>query len=139
MFGAVWIEARVATDRDTLTVECLDVKVPEVKFPNANPEQLAMLTTTLEDAVQSWNVTISLDDLLSSLDLVKKAREAAEDLENTTPQVLFVDHPARLLTFDGESKLAKVKNTDLMRAINTPFFVVLDGSSQSYFMMSGNA
>ena len=28
-FGAVWLEARVSTDRDTRTVKCIEVDVPQ--------------------------------------------------------------------------------------------------------------
>ena len=39
VFGVIWIDARVETDRDARTISVLDVTVPAVRFPDSEPEQ----------------------------------------------------------------------------------------------------
>jgi len=48
VFGAIWVEARVSTDRDTRIVRMLDIKVSNVRFPNSTKEQQDNLAAFLE-------------------------------------------------------------------------------------------
>ena len=51
VFGVVWIDARVETDRDARTVTVLDIEVPTVRFPDSDPENEAALAAILEEHV----------------------------------------------------------------------------------------
>lgn len=137
VFGAVWVAARVSTDRDARTVELLEIKVTDAKFPNAEPEKLEKLKGLLEQEIPNWDLSISLDRLLTMLDLVEREQAAAEDLNTRPPKIIFVKHPAVLVTIDGEPAMRAVEGTRLMRVVNTPFFIVLDGSSQTYYLKGG--
>lgn len=137
VFGAVWMSAHVATDRDTRIVTVLDIDVTKVVFPNATEDKRKRLEDLLEKHVPSWKLEISLDRLLTSLDLVEKENESAEALKNDTPEIIVSMRPAVLLVLDGDPELRKVDNTDLMVVVNTPYFVVLDPKSKGYYFFTG--
>ncbi|MHC4120323.1 MAG: carbohydrate-binding family V/XII [Planctomycetota bacterium] len=137
VFGAVWMEARVSTDRDTRVVTLLDIDVPQTKFPDVDPAKVEKLTALLEAEIPKWEATISLDRLLTMLDLVEKEKQAAENLKSTPPKIIFSTHPAVLVTIDGDPLLGKVEDSDLMRVLNTPFFIVLEPKTKLYYLQAG--
>ncbi len=137
VFGAVWINARVSTNRDTRMVTVLDIDVTKVMFPNAPEDKLKLLEEILEKHIPSWKLEISLDRLLTSLDLVERENETAEALKNDAPEIIVSTRPAVLLLLDGEPELRKVDNSDLMQVVNTPYFVVLHAESQGYYFFTG--
>jgi hypothetical protein len=137
-FGAVWFDARVSTDRDTRIVTLLDLNVPMVKFPNADPAKVQQLQAVLNREIPKWDPTISLDRVLAMLDLVEKEKKAASNYKTTPPKIIVVKHPAVLVTIDGEPQLSKVDDSDLMRVVNTPFFIVLDPKTNKYYLKGGS-
>jgi hypothetical protein len=65
-FGVVWFDSRIATDRDRRTVEFQEIKVTQIKFPNATPAQERKLAAFLDRKIAGWQKrTISLDRLLA--------------------------------------------------------------------------
>lgn len=137
-FGAVWLTARVQTDRDTRTVGLLDLDVPDLKFPNATPEQLNQLAEILRQELPKGDMTMSLDRLLTALDLVEKEQASAGGLRNVPPVIRFVEHPAVLVSIDGKPALRPVENSKLMRVVNTPFLIVLETASKTYYLKGGD-
>ncbi|MBW1941688.1 MAG: hypothetical protein JRJ51_02505, partial [Deltaproteobacteria bacterium] len=68
VFGAVWFEARVVTDRDERTVAIQDIKVADIRFPTAPEEKVDKLKAYLTKKLTTWKtVQISLDRLVASL------------------------------------------------------------------------
>ncbi len=124
VFGAVWFKAQVETDRDARTVEVVGIKVPRVRFPESTEEQEKKLTEILEREIPQWNLIISLDRLLTSLDLADKDQLAAQDFKNDPPKIMLVNSPAILVLIDGEPRLEKIEKSSLERVINTPFLIV---------------
>lgn len=138
-FGVMWMESRVSTDRAARTVQILDVTVTRARFPGPGGVSEQVLT----NAMRSYNaqqgvVTLSLDQLLSMLEVVQKEKAAVKDISTDPPKILFVNHPAVLVQYDGPPKLMQVQNSGLIRAVNTPFFVVLDPPTKTYFLKGGS-
>jgi hypothetical protein len=71
VFGAVWFEARLQTDRDTRMVNILELDVPQVRFPNTTPEKEQELAKVLKEEIPKWDLSFSLDRLLTMLDLTE--------------------------------------------------------------------
>jgi uncharacterized membrane protein YgcG len=138
IFGAVWLDARFSIDRNTRTVKLLDVDIPEAKFPNADPDKLINLTSILKQAIMKWDNTISLDRILTQLELVEREKAAAENLKSTPPKIIFVTYPAVLVPIDGKPQLQKMENSSLMRVVNTPFFIVFKPDKKMYYLKGGN-
>jgi hypothetical protein len=137
LFGAVWYEARVATDRDERTVEIVDLSVPRVRFPNLSPEQQDTLARFLEQEIPKWELTLSLDRLLTSLALVEERRATSENLNNDPPAILVVNEPAVLVTIEGPPRMQAVENSELMRVLNTPFTILYSPDSRTYYLFAG--
>ncbi len=132
-FGALWMESRAATDRVSRTVEILDVKVPRARFPDdASREE--ELTAVLRKRLAEKSLTLELDQLLAMLAVVEKEKRADEKLLTTPPKLEFRDHPAVLIQYDGQPRFSPVGEGGLLRAVNTPFLVVLDPASKKYYL-----
>jgi hypothetical protein len=138
VFGAVWLEGRVMTDRDTRMCTIDDIKVTDLRFPNAKPEKLEAGKKFLNEEVGDWKVTISLDRLLAALEVVEKERAADQGLLNTPPKIIFRTHPAVLVMVDGDPKLLPMPDSKLMQMVNTPFFIVYDPAERVYYLKGGD-
>jgi hypothetical protein len=137
LFGAVWLSARVVTDRDTRMTTIDEVKVTDARFPNATPEQLAKLKTFLNEEIEDWAFTMSMDRLLAALEVVEKEQRQDQNLNNQPPKIIFRDHPAVLVLLDGDPKLLPIPDSKLMQVANTPFFMLYDPAGRSYYLKGG--
>ncbi len=133
-YGAIWLKSRVATDRVARTVQILDVNITQTRFPNADAATTQNLTVAIHSALAANPPILSLDQLLTMLETVQKQQTAAANLQSTPPKIIFRDHPAVKVQYDGQPKLVTVDNSKLMRVVNTPFFVVLDPDSKTYYL-----
>lgn len=133
-FGCVWLQSRVATDRVARTVQILDVDITKTQFPGADPTTQSALTDAIKQVFTGHNVTLSLDSLLAMLQTIHKQQAEAAQLDTTPPKIVFLDHPAVKVQYDGAPRLVQVDNSPLLRADNTPFFVVLDPSTKTYYL-----
>jgi hypothetical protein len=134
VFGAIFFKARLETDREERLATIENVKIVQARFPGRDDEGVAELTKLLESEIPKWNLPISLDALIATLDLADERRTAAANINNDAPIILFTPEPTVLVTLDGEPRLQKEDDTSLMRAINTPFTVLLDTTSKIYYL-----
>ncbi len=138
-FGAIWLESRIATDRVSRTVDILDVKVTRTRFPDVpGPTEQALTTAIGQATLHDGPMTLSLDQLISMMDVRERQREASHELRTDPPKIIFRDHPTLLVMYDGAPRLSKASaDTNLMQAVNTPFFVALELSSRTYYLKGG--
>ena len=136
-FGAMWMDARVATDRDNRTVDILDVKIDNVRFPEATPEQQSRFIRIVETEVPKWQLSISLDRLLASLELAQTERTEAERLNMDPPAITFVTRPTVLITIDGAPELRAVEDSSMMLVANTPFTILQDPGTRTFYLFDG--
>ena len=134
VFGAVWLDARMATDLDTRMVDLVDVKVPTVKFADATEAQVQQLRQLLETEIPKWGISISLDRLLASLELVEKEKTQAENMNMAPPEIIFADKPTVLVLIDGEPKMKKIENSDFEHVVNTPYFIVYELKTKLFYL-----
>jgi len=126
IFGAVWLSAQFETDRDTRMVSFTDISVPSVRFPEATDEQQTKLAGILEAEIPKWNLEISLDVLLPTLDLAQRGDRAEAELGNAPPKIIVRYDPAVLILIDGEPDFEPVGGSQLQRVANTPYVIVKD-------------
>ncbi len=137
VFGAIWIDARVETDRDAGIVTVVDINVHNIRFPDATDQQTSKLKELLEREIPKWELDISLENLTATLAAVEKEQAAAKNLKNDPPKIIFSSEPAVLLSYDGEPQLRKIENSDMMRVVNTPLPVILETASNTYYLSGG--
>jgi hypothetical protein len=139
IFGAMWMEAHLVTDRDDRTATLRAVQVKDVRLPDANGAEQQQFTQALKDQVPKLTLTFSLDQLMTSLDLAEKESAAAGQLRTDPPKILFSTVPATLVTVDGPPRLKQADQSPVMRVVNTPFLILLDPQSKRYFLKAGTA
>jgi len=137
-FGVVWIDATVDTDRDTRTVTAREYRITDVKFPEATAAQQEKLKELLLQEMPKWRLSMSLDQLLTQVELAEKEQKSDLDLKMEPPRILFVKNPAVLVTLDGDPALRSIKDTQLMRVVNTPFILIFDPAAKAYYLKGGD-
>jgi len=135
VFGAVWFQGRLETDRADRVAIIDDISVTQVRFPGEqSDDDVASFSTLLETEMAEWEPSISMDRLLTSLEMTEQRIQAAERINTDPPVILFEDEPAILVTIDGEPRLTQEQGTELMRVINTPYTLLLDSQSGTYYL-----
>lgn len=137
VFGAIWFDARVSTDRENRLVTLDELNVGEVRFSDAMQGREEEIKSIIVEALNRWDATISLDRLLAALEMAERERAAASELKNDPPKVIFSNVPAVLVSIDGKPRLAQVEGSNLMRVVNTPFMIAYDPQGRTYYLREG--
>jgi hypothetical protein len=137
VFGAIWFNAKIDTDRDTRTGTIRDVDIVDVRFADASDEQREKLAAVIESQVEKSYFTISVDELLADLD-DNQSGTAGPELKHNPPKIVLSTTPALLVSIDGEPSLQKIDGSKYQRVVNTPFLIVKDGKNH-YLYIGSNA
>ncbi len=135
-FGAVWLAARLETDRSTRFVRFVDLEIPKVVFPESEATDRDALAALLEREAPTWRLELTLDELVATLD--GEGAPAVEGLRHEPPKLRVVNEPTILVLFDGDPTFQPMENAaGLERAVNTPFLVVREGSGGPVYLAGG--
>ncbi len=138
IFGAAWLEARVETDYDARTAALNEVKVPRVRFQGATDEQQEALAALLTAEIPTWEIELSLDDLMASLEIAERQSLAATNFDDSPPVILFTDEPSVLISIDGEPRFQELEKTGVQTVVNTPFLIAQDPDRKNrYYLYAG--
>jgi hypothetical protein len=132
VFGAVWFEARLETNREKRTATILDLSITQLRFPKE--EKAKRLSKLLEKEIPKWQLPIALDELLATLDLEQTRIEATDKISVEPPKILVANEPSVLVSLDGQPHTLKEKGSGLMRVVNTPFTMLFDPASKTYYL-----
>ena len=135
VFGAVWMDARIETQRDERTVDLVAIENIQSRFPGATPEQVQWFADVLKREIPKWDIVLSLDQLIAGLEMEKERIKTEQGLNNDPPNILYVNEPASLVMVDGEPILKPIENTELMAVINTPFPMVFRKTDKTYYLI----
>ncbi|MEL7447585.1 MAG: carbohydrate-binding family V/XII [Pseudomonadota bacterium] len=133
VFGAIWFQAKIDTDRDTRSALIRDVDVADVRFADATDAQKESLAKFIEGRIEGSAFPISVDQVLTDLDT---AGGADAELKHDAPEIMLSTVPALLVSIDGEPRLEKIDGSKYERVVNTPFLIVKDGSD--YYLYIGS-
>lgn len=139
IFGAIWFDAVVETDRENRIVTITSLAIPNLKFPDNPDEKVldAIRQIILEDS-KTWSLDISLDQLLATLNVEENQKMLANNLKMDPPIVLYTDTPSVLVTFEGEPIYQKMEGTEIKRAVNTPYLILLNPDDKKYYLSGGD-
>ena len=127
IFGALWFKARLATDLETRTAILEAFEIPKVKFPDVEDQsKLEKLKKIIIDDLESINIEMSLDRIISDIESITQGNELGEKLKNDPPVIFFRSTPTVLIIIDGDPILEKVENSKLETVVNTPFLILKD-------------
>ena len=135
-FGAIWYESILLTNRDTRMATLEGIKITSVKLPGVeDSEKLKRFTEFLETEIPKWNLEISMDALVATLEQVNGT--VSDELKNDPPKVMYVTAPTTLVLIEGEPKLQMDDNLKMQRVINTAFLIVQSTEDKKYYLLGG--
>jgi hypothetical protein len=134
IFGAVWFDARLQIDRTERTATIANIKLTNIRIPEAGNKNLDKLKLLLEQEIPKWTLQISMDQLLATLKLEQQRSQSAEKINTSPPDIIFMPEPAILVTIDGEPELRDVTGRSLKRVINTPYTIIYDPDAKLYYL-----
>jgi len=132
VFGAGWFESRVEIDSTTRIVHPTNLKVTETRFPAGTDDVQAELSAVLAQESPAWNLDFSIDELESDLKTAEAEKQSLQKLNTAPPDIIYRDHPALLISLDGEPVLREIENSSLQAVINTPYPLIYDG--RNYYL-----
>ena len=141
VFGAIWSDSRFSTDRESGMCTIYDVKILNVRFPGidtVNPAKVENFKQILSEQATSWNLEYSLDELKSTLTSNQVATSTASGFKNDPPEIIYVKNRSILLLFDGDPVFQETGTQGIERAANTPFLVLKDMNTNSYYLYGAN-
>jgi len=137
VFGALWFKARLATDLEERTAVIERITIEKIYFPGVeDTAKIEKLSGLLKEEIESWDVVMSLDRLMASLEQVEDLKSLSANLNNTPPDIYFRIEPSALVSIDGEPKLKEIEGASFEYVVNTPFFIVKD-SKNKYYIKGG--
>jgi hypothetical protein len=136
-FGSMLAAGKVDTDRDARVATLTEFSVEQVLFPHAAESDQENIRSILDTRIAEADMTMSLDRFLAALDAAEREQELAQSLQTDPPNILYASEPTVLITIDGDPELRKIEDSDFMRVINSPFFIGLDMTSQTYYLRGG--
>jgi hypothetical protein len=136
VFGVFWFSAAVQTDTAARTVKLLSIMVTKTRFPDQSAEVERGFAALVERDLPGSDLSWSLDWMNASLEATKDEQAAAAKISNAPPAIVVSTEPAVLIQFDGEPQLRPAGDTDLMRVVNTPYFVVYDPKTKRCYLGS---
>jgi hypothetical protein len=137
VFGVVWLEGRLATDRDSRMGTIEQVKILDAKFPDAQPAVIEKLRSFLDAEVADWSIPISLDRLVAEMDVLEKKWAGEQGLSNDPPKIIFRSNPAVLVPMAGEPRTIPIPDSTITQVVNTPFTMLFDPVVKTYFLWGG--
>ena len=139
IFGAMWMSAAIEVDRDSGMVWIHDVKVSRVRWPDATEDQQRRFTQLVEMDFPKEGFRMTLARLQASLASADAERSHTEGLKSDAPKIMFSEQLAVLLLYDGEPRLQPIPNAPLALVVNTPFGVVKDTTTGTFWLGAGGA
>ncbi|HRI20745.1 MAG TPA: hypothetical protein PLA68_07315, partial [Panacibacter sp.] len=136
VFGAVWFDANLLTDKDsrTATIESITVKQTKINGID-NDNDLQDFAELLESEVPKWNYEMSVDRLLTSIEQEQQTNDA--DIKNDAPKIIYTTTPSTLITIDGEPRIQMDDDLKMERVINSPFLIVKNPDDRKFYLYGG--
>lgn len=137
IFGALFFTVRLDTDMSSRTAVLEDLTIDKLLFPDIKDEDnIAKLREVIKKDIESTDMVMSLDKIISSLESVATETELAGEFNHNPPEIYFRKDPTVLVVIDGAPKLKAIENSKLEYVVNTPFFIA---KHKNNFYLKGGA
>jgi hypothetical protein len=141
VFGALWVNGTLHTDRQNRTAVIDILKVNDAKFAGDSvASNVTRLKSILETEIPKWDMVFSLDQLEASIEENgTNGLNATDNLSVTPLKIIYSSKPSTLVLIEGEPKLQENKEMGVDLVMNTPFTIAkikdlfyLNGSEKWY-------
>ncbi len=136
-FGAIFMTARVEADRENRMAHIDSVTIEKIALGDTPEKEIDEISAEIQETVSESSLTMQYDQFIAILNASDRDTEAESDLNNEPPEIVVKNTPAVLVSVDGKAKLRPVEKTDLLYVENSPFPIVLDPKTKSYFLNGG--
>ncbi len=127
VFGVIWFESRVSSDRTDRLVEFQDFTVIRSRFPGIEDDKATeTLNKTIRGALAVEPQTMSQDEFLAQLEIAELSDQVAQELHHDPPRIIHVTDPSILVSLDGKPRFTDIEGTPYKHVTNTPFLIVSD-------------
>jgi hypothetical protein len=137
IFGTVWFSARVDADKDASLALIHSISVTNVRWPEVTSADAKEFTSVVESNLAKEGFSTSLDRLTASLATAERERKSLEGLKSDPPKIIFEERRAVLLLYDGKPQTRAIQGTSVEGVINTPFAVVKDVGTGTWYLSGG--
>ena len=127
VFGVAWFQSRVRIDHAKGMVQPLGLTVTETRFPEGTDNVQPELAEALAQQSADWNLELPLTQFNSELEASEQEARTVQSLNMAPPAIIYRDHPALLVTFDGEPVLRSIESSPYQAVVNTPYPLIFDG------------
>jgi len=127
VFGAGWFESTVDIDPAQGVVRPRDMQTTALRFPQGSNIDEQRLRLALAGQWTQWNLDFPLDQLEADLQTAAAEQQSLRHLNTAPPQIIYRDHPALLITLDGDPVLREIEGSPCKAVINTPYPMISDG------------
>ena len=136
IFGVVWANCLMNTDKINRTTTLETLNVTRIKIPDiTDNSRLLQISSLLEKEVPKWDLTMSLDELLTSVRAEQRIRD--NNINTDPPEVIYRTKPSLLVIMDGEPRLQLDKDLNMQRVVNTPNLIVQNPTDKRYYLYGG--
>ncbi|HUB25548.1 MAG TPA: hypothetical protein VL992_08960 [Tepidisphaeraceae bacterium] len=137
VFGVAWVQEQISIDSRGRKARPLSASVLRTHFTTDDPSLETAAAEAVSQAFVDPSDVIKIDQLQSELASIQKESADADQLPADAPQIIFRDHPAVKIEYDGAPQFMPADKSKLQRAVNTPFFVVFDPAGNTYYLKGG--
>ncbi|QIP13738.1 hypothetical protein G8759_14495 [Spirosoma aureum] len=132
IFGAMWLNASLDTDKAERTARLESIQITEAKFPvEENQSQVNILRALLLQEIPKWKLDIPLDELIVTMD---GARSGDKDqFKNDPPEIIYTQQPTRLVLIDGEPFIKPDDQLGVNRLQNSASLIVQQPNDNLFY------
>lgn len=132
-FGALWFKGKAAIDKDEQLVRIRDIEIKDIRFLDDSANNLSEKTVL---ALKNWMPVLTLQSIISDLDLLINEKQFSEKLNNDPPEIIYSPIPAILVVIDGEPVIKSVDDSKYEYVLNTPHFIITKDRLTYYLKIS---
>lgn len=137
VFGVVWAEAALLTDKDTRMATMDNIKVTQVRFPDLQDKaKTDELSGMLETEIPDWNLEMPIDQIVTTIE--QDQGTSSDKISTDAPLIYYKNEPTTLITIDGKPVIKTDDNIKMDRVINTPFLIVKCPDDNRYYLYAGS-
>jgi hypothetical protein len=136
VLGTLRFEGKTISNLDERIVTFYELKITDLRFPQATDEQSALLENFVRSTISETQQTVPLDVVLSYLedDVIPTGTSG---LSMAPPKIYFSTGDSRLLILDGSPILVPIENTNLKFAANTNWDLFYDEAETTWYLLDG--
>jgi len=133
-YCAVWIDAKVKTDKSKRTASFEDIKIDKFAYPDASEKMKNSIEDIIVKSLVQANIHISMDRLLTMMYAVEDEKKKDSLIAGgEVPKFFFSAGPAVLVLIDGKPVIKKMDG-NFSIVTNTEYFIAQDDSSKKYYL-----